>query len=662
MKINCKIKIILVCICSYMPILVGNANGQLRITQNILPQKEDIHSENSHLGNLVDAFLKNQKDMDDFKSSELDNSEYLKQIERQIRAFYACQDKASGAIIDPVYKIEWQYSTPCYALSIGLLAKTGYLKDEIFLESGIKALDCSVNEMYENRCAHHHGEFFIQPIMLALDLYQNLVSVAQMTLWYEKMAEIDPYMLYKDNLKLKKHCYNHNVVALSGEYLRLKKNINSHSEFFNIHLKHQQQYMSDFGLYVDNKTNPPMVYDEFTRQFLASILAEGYKGECFNFYSNKLYMGAWTSLFMQSPYGEVPTGGRSAQHIWNEAAATVTYEIYASQYAAQGKKKEAGAFKRAAHLALKSIGRWKREDGSGFIVKNRFPVEAMHGYERYSAQSQYNLLACWLMCVAYLYADNTIEECPAPADTGGYVLVMNDVFHKVFANSNGNYVEYELSADPRYNATGLIRVHLKNSNPQLGPSDAIPRKWDSKKRIDLGGELYAIGPGWCDAKGIEHRLAEYTNILYPNTAYYSAYPDGESPGVEVKVTTQRKEKVVFEVVYTGNFAEVTQISQRICIDRTGITVRDMLKGKFQTMRVCYPMLIDDGAEKTKIDIQDQKIILQLRDGKVCFQAIEPEFAPIKRKQKRFSYRNGYADIAYFESKKKVMQYKISAEF
>ena len=195
---------------------------------------------------------------------------------------------------------------------------------------------------------------------------------------------------------------------------------------------------------------------------------------------------------MQSPYGEVPTGGRSAQHIWNEAAAAVTYEIYASQYASQGKMKEAGAFKRAAHLSLKSISRWKREDGSGFIVKNRFPIETMHGYESYSAQSQYNLLACWLMSVAYLYADDSIEELPSPADVGGYIIPMQDVFHKLFANVGGNYIEYELSGDPRYNATGLIRIHLKNSNPQLGPTDAIPHKWDNKKKKDLGGELLSV--------------------------------------------------------------------------------------------------------------------------------------------------------------------------
>lgn len=70
--------------------------------------------------------------------------------------------------------------------------------------------------------------------------------------------------------------------------------------------------------------------------------------------------------------------------------------------------------------------RWK-----WIYCENRFPIEVMHGYESYSAQSQYNLLACWLMCVAYLYADNSIKESPSPSDIGGYVLVMKDVFHKV---------------------------------------------------------------------------------------------------------------------------------------------------------------------------------------------------------------------------------------
>lgn len=650
-----------VVLCLLVCVTVASAQS-LREVKNILPMQPDISKDNPQLGQLVDAFLENQQCVSDFSSSGLDNNEYLRLMESQVRAFASCQDMSTGAIIDPVYKIEWQYSTPCYALSVGLLAYTGYLEDADLIKSGIKALDCSVREMHENRCAHHHGEFFIQPVMLALDLYERLVSVAQLIVWQEKLAEIDPYVLYRDNLKRKKYCYNHNVVALAGEYLRLKKNISNQDDFFQIHLKHQQQYMSGFGLYIDNKTNPPMVYDEFTRQFMASILAEGYTGECFDFYSRKLCLGAWTSLFMQSPYGEVPAGGRSAQHIWNEAAAAVTYEIYASQYASQGKMREAGAFKRAAHLALKSIGRWKREDGSGYIVKNRFPMEVMHGYESYSAQSQYNLLACWLMCVAYLYADNSIEEYPSPADTGGYVLVMKDVFHKVFANSGGNYVEYELSGDPRYNATGLIRVHLKNSNPQLGPSDGIPRKWDNKRRKDLGGELYAVGPEWCDESGKEYRLAEYTNVLYPDTIHYSAYRGDKLPEIKVKCIRQSSKEVTFEVVYSGTFEGVTHISQRISINSTGVIVRDALKGSIHKMRACYPMLIDDGTEKTMISMKGDKVVLRSRDGNVCFRAVEPADAIIKRKNKRLSYRNGYADIAYFETDKKVTTYKITTRF
>ena len=91
-------------------------------------------------------------------------------------------------------------------------------------------------------------------------------------------------------------------------------------------------------------------------------------------------------------------------------------------------------------------------------------------------------------------------------------------------------------------------------------------------------------------------------------------------------------------------------------------MRDILKGNVKKVRACYPMLIDDGMEETKIDFQDGKVILQSRDGQICFQAISPPNATIQRKRKRIPYRNGYADIAYFESDKNVIQYKITTGF
>lgn len=636
-------------------------SSTLRKAVNILSDKTGSEQIKYPFSDKVKTFLINQDKFKGFSATGYSNKDYLVQIESQVRAFYPYQDKETGAIIDPVYKIEWQYSTPCYALSVGLLNKTAFIHDKTLLLSGIKALDCSIAEMNENRCAHHHGEFFIQPIMLAMDLFKGYVTDSQMKIWREKIASVDPYLLYKDNLRLKKYCYNHNVVALAGEFLRMKENICKDKDFVEIHLDHQKQYLSQNGLYIDNVTNPPMVYDEFTRQFLASILAEGYDGPCVEYYSGKLLNGAWTSLFMQSPFGEVPTGGRSAQHIWNEAAAAVTYEIYASQYASLGKFKEAGAFKRAAHLSLKSISRWKRPDGSGFIVKNRFPIEAMHGYESYSAQSQYNLLACWLMSVAYLYADDAIKEKPSPADLGGFIIPMQDVFHKVFANAGGNYVEYELSGDPRYNATGIIRIHLKNSNPQLGPSDAVPHNWDNKQKKDLGGELLSVGPAWYDKEGKEHRLSEYTNISFPNTDYYSAYTTKPLPEIKIDIREETPDKVSFEVSYTGDFAGLSKISQQITIDSQGVLVNDNLTGDIKSMRVYYPMLVFDGEENTRIDMKSNNLDLFLRDGGVDFKAIYPENSILKRSGNRISYRNGFAEAAYFDVQGKKAVYRISKE-
>ena len=166
----------------------------------------------------------------------------------------------------------------------------------------------------------------------------------------------------------------------------------------------------------------------------------GYNGANSSMYWELNQRGAWVSLLMQSPWGELPTGGRSSQHQWNEAVSCVTYEYWARHYATQGNASAAGAFKRAAALSLNSLKRWKRPTGvyvccvcvlcmcvaisfticiffpypppppsssvfallvqpslpatfasllgEWFILKNRFDPKLRHGYESYSYYSQ----------------------------------------------------------------------------------------------------------------------------------------------------------------------------------------------------------------------------------------------------------------------------------
>ena len=610
-----------------------------RKTAGILPPDVMQGKLNHPLEGKMRTFLKNQALVPEFHDSGLTSKDYLKIINGQVKFFRDCQDE-SGAIIDPVEKIEWQYSTPCYALSVALLEAAGYTHDSNLLASGIKAMDHSVDDMHRYE-AHGHGEFFIQPVMLALDLYEGLASDEQISTWKQKISELDPYKLYPDNLQRKQTVYNHNIVALAGEYLRAKHNLNADKDFFEKHLDFQTRFLTPLGMYRDNP-GLPMVYDEFSRQYLASILVEGYRGPSYKTYRDALWRGAWTSLFMQSPFGECPTGGRSAQHIWNEAEMIVTYEIYAAQYARQRKLVEAGAFKRAAHISLISMKRWLKDNGTCYVVKNRYPIEAHHGYERYSAQSQYNLLACWLMAAAYLYADDTIQERPCPAEVGGFVVPIIEDFHKVFANAGGTYIEYDTRGDLHYNPTGLIRCHVKGSNPQLGPSDGAVHAFDKKTKEDLGGENLCTGPAWQDASGNWHRLADY---------------DPDPPKVEVLEETPSK--VRYKLTFTGDFDGAASIAETITIEPKGVTVEDVLEGGgIKQMRVYYPMLVFDGLEEAKVELDKNSVTLTQWDGSIRCELLKPSGSELKRTGVRLDHRNGQVEAVYADIKGLKAVYQI----
>jgi len=72
----------------------------------------------------------------------------------------------------------------------------------------------------------------------------------------------------------------------------------------------------------------PMVYDEFSRQYLASILCEGYPASRPEFYTTGCGAGHGPLCSCSRPSVECPTRGRSAQHIWKRGPDRVTYEIY----------------------------------------------------------------------------------------------------------------------------------------------------------------------------------------------------------------------------------------------------------------------------------------------------------------------------------------------
>ena len=155
----------------------------------------------------------------------------------------------------------------------------------------------------------------------------------------------------------------------------------------------------------------------------------------------------------------------------------LAWEIEASAANARGDAALACVFKRAAHLAGESVARWQRTSGGPFngslsIIKNWFEPSLRWGYEGYSFLTNYNSLPASMLAAAFMYADDSIPECSAPADVGGFVIELPE-HHLIIANAAGVYAEIETGADPNYEPAGLHRVHMDTCG--IGAADACVR-------------------------------------------------------------------------------------------------------------------------------------------------------------------------------------------
>ena len=572
----------------------------------------------------VDAFLRHQRAAV-IRPTGLTRDAYLDVVQGQVRAFRGAQT-ADGRIIDPVERREWQYATPCYAAAVAALADAGRADPEL-LDSGLRAMDASVSAMAGYRVPDRHGDFFTYPVMTALGLYRGHAPPERLARWQRALAGVDPYRLYRNTLRGTEPLFNWNLVASTGEFLRASAGLARDPRFAGRHLPSQLPHLDDDGLYRD--PGMPLAYDAFARYHLTALLAAGYRGEPYYPLRDRLFRGAWTSLFMMSGSGESPTGGRSAHHAWNEAQAAAIFETYATAYARSGRPQEAGAFKRAARLSLAALRRFVRDDGSLFVVKNRYPAEARHGYEVYSSHSQYNLLAATMLAAAYRAADDDVAELPSPADVGGAVLVL-PAFHKVFAAAGGTSVEYDTLGDPKFNPTGLLRVHVAGGNPQLGPSDGVPAPG-----------LVALGTAWRGAGGQWHRLG------------------GLRVASRVEVVEESPQRVRFRVVYEGMSDGPARIQQSISVEPEGVTIEDEVIGAHTALRVELPALTSDGAETTAVALAGGTVRLSLRGAANEVALLSPA-GSFQRTGETHDHRNGRVEVLAAEVSGDRTRYRVSA--
>ena len=546
---------------------------------------------------------------------------YLHLIDGIVRFFVSAQD-ARGAIIDPYEQKERQYSTPAFALAGATLCAAK--PDPALLAAVVKAMQASCADLADGKAADGHADFFTVLLMHADRILAPLAGEAASAAWRRDLGRIVPEQIYRRQ-PTDKAINNWNLVAVAGEWMRTRAGLGVSESWIEASLERQMPLFTDCGMYRD--PNDPMAYDHFARLWALDLMDEAYHGAQAAALETILERGAWASLLMQSPWGELPCGGRSAHHQWNEAEQAVTYESFARRFMARGDRLAARACKRAAHLATSSIRRWIRPSGELWVVKNRMDPRRRHGYESYSFHSQYNLLTAAMLAIAWARADDTIAEGPCPGDTGGFVVTLQPAFHKVVANAGGTYVEIDTGADAHYNPTGLLRVHHRDVPPETlsdGVSPAVSYTVPSKPERSL-----ALGPAWRDRAGTWHALAEHAGA--------DLDPAAVTP---ISVTAARVE---FEIVYRGRLrGGATSVVERVTITPGRVDISHRVEGDVDAVRHYWPFLVTDGDTPSTVSTRGATASVTRGGGTIEFTALTPG-AAVSRLGVSLPCRNGFMD-------------------
>ena len=554
--------------------------------------------------------------------------------------FFARHQDARGAIIDPYERAEKQYSTPAFALAGAALLSARH-QGTAPLTAVVRAMAFACASLADGDAADGHADFYTVLLMHADRLLAPLVPESASTAWRRDLARIVPEKIYRRQ-PTDATTNNWNLVAAAGEWMRTKAGLGNSLPWVEASLGRQLELFTPWGMYRD--PNDPMAYDHFARLWALDLLDEGYRGRHAGVLEELLERGCWMSLFMQSPSGELPCGGRSAHHQWNEAQQAVTFESWASRFARLGDEVAARACKHGAIRSRNSLSRWRRPSGELWVVKNRMDPAARHGYESYSFHSQYNLLAAAMLAIAWTRADDGIATAPCPAVVGGFGFALQPAFHKVFANVPEFYLEIDTGADLHYNPTGLLRVHRFGVPPEMlseGVTTAASYQLPMKPTRSL-----ALGPEWRDRAGAWHALADHGR-------------DDLQPA-EFALESASTKRVELRITYRGRLrGGATAVVEHVIVTPERVEFDHRVDGDVEAVRQCWPMLTTDGATASVIAVAGKTASVMRDSRRLRFEALT-DGAVVSRLGVSEPCRNGLMDASVAQVAGKSIRARIDA--
>ena len=519
----------------------------------------------------------------------LDRDGYLDLMETIVRLQSDVSIREDGTAVDPAtgepYIPDRWVSGAAVLLHFGRVAD---LQAKVFTAMGVACRSLAAKQT--------GAGFDVAELTVAYHCLRTVARAEHLAEWQAIFASLDPETLYKDDLKL---VHNWIVYISAAESLRETVGLGPEKDclwghvFFDRYMAPQLERMSEFGMYRD--PGDPITYDITTRLKYATALAFGYAGKLRAALDEMLRRSGFATLLFMSPDGYVPYGGRSDQSHFQEAMVAALCELEAKRYGAE-KPELAGAFRRQAHVSVRSIRRWVLDMDPPRSIKNGFLPSARHGFDGYRGHSSdVNFIAA-LLGLAALFADDAIPEAPCPSELGGYVFEMTPAFHKILATAGDLHVEIDTDAEFYYNATGLGRVLAKGVPLELGLGMPLPEsgiRWGSPAisvadGYRQGDAPVAIGPSWCVA-------GEWVSL--------AGLSGDDGLTHNLVILEERPEYVRFRVDY-AHAPSQTVIAEEYTLEGNRVTVATQIAANGPQpagFRFTVPLLVTDGLSRAEID-------------------------------------------------------------
>ncbi len=424
----------------------------------------------------------------------------LDQIDKAIHALAKLQywnakdpkDVKNGAIIDPYAHKEVQYATPHFAYVVASLLEEGRASD--LVEQGARALDRTTLDISLGKANDWHGEFFAAPMVKALrrfellkEKYPKEITDERLATWKKRLAADRKSFM---NMTVRQ---NWRTFAMEGEWLRQKDGYISDGVDWieacwkdkaegrqrNRFLEDRDVYGLDpfFFMYHDHGADPEtFAYNGATTANLINMLEDGYDGPSAEEMRDVLKHTLSSAMFLMGGSGEAPAGGRTGEHIWNDAIYAAGFERMAEISASEGDLRLAGQFRHAAQLLMQSHARFQQESGLFSITKNQFNSGLKNRYASWSGLTNYGCFTISSLMEALQGQKTEIAERPAPCEIGGYVVQLDPSFSNVFADAGGMQAqictrgETDAYGSVQWHAFGITRFSRTGFDSRLGPA------------------------------------------------------------------------------------------------------------------------------------------------------------------------------------------------